>query len=303
MAYFTPSAFEWGIVAETVPGTTPATPAFMRFVHKEGDNINPTHDWYEVDVVRQNRASNGGRRTNIAAEGSLSTVFQRGPANEALLLAASGAGAFASNIARGGNAETSFTIEKTLSATSYQRMTGAMVTGWNLEASYDGGVEVSVDIMGRGITNAATKITGATTGPAPSTQFLTGREITGVSLGGLSGMTYTSMSLSITQDRETINGFGTNAALGVAATSNRKISGSVTFHREDFTPETLLGDAAVPFSFTMGAAANGLTILLPAVFCKMPTDDTDGAKLYCTVEFEADWDATEATDIKITRLA
>lgn len=303
MAYFTPSSFEWAIAAETVPGTTNATPSFLRFVHKEGDNINPAHDWYEVDVVRQNRASNGGRRTNISSTGSLSTVFQRGAANEALLLAAIGAATWTSNVAKGGATETSFTVEKKLSGTSYQRSLGTMLTNWTLDATYEGGVENTIDLMGRQVTSTPTAVTGATYGAAPTTQFLSGREVTGVALGGLSGMTYTSLNLSIAQDRETIGGFGTNSALGVAAAGNRKISGSVTFHREDFTPETLLGDAAVPFTFTVGSGANGLTFLLPAVYCKMPTDDTDGAKLYCTVEFEADWDATEATDIKITRLA
>ncbi|KQN09964.1 hypothetical protein ASE85_03270 [Sphingobium sp. Leaf26] len=255
-------------------------------------------------MLYPNGSGGGGIISETSVTGTLSTQLQRGAAIE-LLLSLGLRGTWVSNVLRGGTSESSVTIEKKLAAAAMRRVTGATVTSTKIEAEYNKYVSVAFDFMGMTYPTATTAITGAVYTPAPAIKGLNGKDVSAISIAGLSGLTYTKMNLTIEQPRESIHGFGSEASQGIAANAGRKITGTISFLRENFTPETTItpSNNVHPMAFTVGSGAQGVTILIPAAACKLPQDQHDGAKNVVDVEFTAQWDATEGTDIKITRLS
>lgn len=301
---FNPSTFSWGIVPEVVQGTTPATPQFQGFIANQSDNMNwDTSGFLESELLYPNGSGGGGVISETTVSGTLSTQLQRGAAVE-LMLALALRGSWATNTLKGGAIESSATIEKKLAAAAYRRVTGATVTSMKIEAEYNKYVSASWDFMGMAYPTATAIVTGATYVAAPAIKGLNGKDVGAISIAGLTGLTYTKFSLNVEQPRESIHGFGSEASQGIAASSNRKVTGTISFLRENFTPETtiLAGANVHPLTFTVGTGAQGLTFLIPAAACKLPQDQHDGAKNVVDIEFTAQWDATENTDIKITRL-
>lgn len=303
MALFDASAFDYAFSKETVNGVTNATtPAFLRLnVRESGTEINANSDELAFDFKRADRTSSGITNVNVHSGGSVSTILQRGDANDLLLSSLLG-NDWATNKLTGSNKNISFTVEKKLSATSYVRQRGSMVNSMSLQVAYDGVAELTYDFLGMDRNSATAALSGATYGNLPTTTALAGINVTGVSLAGMTGLTYLDFSLNIEQDRDPIVGLGSPQATAVLTGGSRRITGSISFLREDFTPETATTGLSV-LTLNLGAGVNGYGIKLPAVTCRLPQDETDGARAIVTVEFTADRDATSGTDIEITRLA
>ena len=66
-----PSDTEFAIVKETVAGTTPATPAFVRLETIVGSNLNATADPIVSATRRKGRTNAGQRLVNPRVEGTL----------------------------------------------------------------------------------------------------------------------------------------------------------------------------------------------------------------------------------------
>lgn len=299
-----PSDTKFYLIAETVPGTTPATPAFQEIAHIPGSTPMEEADFVDSPVLKPNRAAGLGRKTNFRVGGGVQTQLKRDTAHDVLLQSAL-SGTFTTNVLKGGTTDSSFTVERRMlegATTLYKRFAGCQVTSFKLSADPSGIAEATFDVVGMTATTGTAILTGATYAVAANTTPLTGIDVTSVTIAGLTAK-YLSFELTVDSGREALQSFGSTGAFAVAQGSPRSIKLNMTFFRSDHTPETLFrSDNPFAVSITIGAGANGYMITLPACVSTLPQDEEDGAKAIVSVELTPGYDATEQTDIKITKL-
>ena len=311
MAGYNPSDISFAITTEVTPGTTPATGVYKKLDHVPGTAPSYTSDFIESPVLSANRASAGNRKTNFRVENGLKSHLCRDDAIELLMQSAfSGVWTEAGAVGEGGDTlkasdvDTSLTIEKKVagSPTLYSRYNGCQVSKMALSVEASGNAEVSFDVMGMGRTTA-TSASALTYENASSNLKLTGRDVSSVSIAGLTGIQFRSLELSVEHSREARDAFGSASAVGIGTSGNRKVMLKLSFYRTDFTPEAVLvGDAPVAVSFTIGSGVDGFTFTLPAATAAVPADAEDGSKYMVEVEFTARRDETAGTDLMVTRL-
>lgn len=310
MAGYNPSDISFSLIKETTAGTIPGSGALLKFDHVPGTAPAYTSDFIESPVLSAGRASGGNRKVNYRVEQGIKTHFCRDAAIELLLASAlsgtwveAGTVGDAGDTLKAGDTDSSLTIEKKVSGTTslYSRYTGCQVSKFALTVEASGNAEASFDVMGMGRTTATTA-TSLTYSNASTKLKLAGPDVSSVTIAGLTGVQFRSLELSVEHNREAQDAFGSTAAVGIGTSGNRKVMLTLTFYRENFTPESVLaGDAAVAVSFTIGSGAEGYTVTLPAATASVPSDEADGSKYLVKVEFSARRDATLGTDLQITR--
>lgn len=310
MAGYNTSDISFAIIKETVEGTMPTTGALLRIDHVPGTSPTFTTDSIESPVKSQKRASAGNRKTNPRAEGGLKTHLCRDAAIELLMQSVcsgiwteAGVTGEGDDILKAGETDVSLSIEKKIAgaANLFMRYTGCQVTKMTLTCDASSNAEISFDILGMGrvTANAPTALTYT---DSSNKLKLAGEDVNAVSIGGMTGVTFRSLELTVEQSREAKDKFGGIQAFGIGASGNRKVTLKLTFYRENFTPETVLGgNAAVPVSVAIGGTGEGFTFLLPAATASIPADVEDGSKVLVDVEFMAKYDNTAGTDFQITR--
>jgi|GEM_PF-1597461 len=301
-----PSDRSFAIIAETTPGTLPGTGVLLPFDPIPGTRPSFRADELTSPALSRLRASRGSRRSNFRVEGGLRGHFARGAAME-LLLESALSGLWTTNVLRAAATDRSVAIEESLpegGVMLYQRFLGCMVAGFNLECAYDGNAEASFDVLGMS-RQTATAATALTYGTSPTTLPLAGADVSAVSIAGLAGSTapdFVNLTLGVTHNREPQGGFGSAAARAIGTSGARAVTLGLRFYREDFSPETVIGDTPLDVQFTIGAGANGFTFRLPRAFGSIPTDSDDASKALVDVTFTASFDPTLGTDFQITRL-
>lgn len=301
-----PVDIQYAVISEVTAGTTPATPAFKVFPHVVGDNLQIDSEMIESPILLPNRTKATPVKAGYSASGELKTHMARNDAVDIMLESLVG-GTFTSNVLKGGTAIKSMTVEKRFThgaTTHYQRFLGVQVSNMNLSVESKGIADLSFGLTGMGAgAPATTIITGATYPASVSNgKKLTGLDVSNVSVAGITGI-FNSLELSVETNREAFHGFGSANALGVDMNGARDITLTLKLYRENLTPEsTLLNDTAFAVSFTIGSGASGYTVLLPACVSETPKSEDDGVSSFVTLVLKAGYDATEATDIKITRL-
>lgn len=302
-----PSDRSYAIIAEATPGTLPGSGTLLPFDQIPGTRPTFNADQLTSPSMARVRASRGSRRNNFRVDGGLRGHFSRGTANE-LLLQSALSGTWATDVLKAGATDTSFAVEERLiegAGSLYQRFLGCMVAGFTLECAYDGNAEASFDVLGMS-RQTATAATALTYGTSPTTLQLAGPDVTAVTIAGLTGSTapdFVNLSLSVTHNREAQGGFGSTSARAIGTSGARAVTLGLRFYREDFSPETIIGDTPLEVSFTIGSGANGFTFLLPRAFGSIPVDSDDGSKALIDVTFTAAFDPTAGTDLQITRLS
>lgn len=267
MAGYNSSDISFAITKEIEPGKTPTTGAWLRLDHVPGTAPAFTTDSIESPVKTAKRASAGNRKTNPRAEGGLKTHFCRDAAIELLMQSAfsgvwteAGEAGEGDDILKAGDTDTSISIEKKLTGASnlFTRFTGCQVTKMTLTVDASSNAEVTFDILGMGRVTAQIPVPGMTYADASNNLKLAGEDVNMVTIGGLTDVTFRSLELTIEQNRETKDRFGAISAFGIGASGNRKVTLKLSFYRENFQPETVLGgNAAVPVSFTIGGEGEG----------------------------------------------
>lgn len=297
MAFLSSSSFQYGLVKATAGGTIPATPAWQLLQNEQADGINAEHDWLEDGLSRPNGAGGGASRVNKRAVGSFNTVLCRGGAIDEIMNAAISSTGYTSKVAKGGLADIRLFIEKKQADNQYIR-TPVAVSSVTISANYAENVKVTYEVVSTGGTTDTIPVPSATY-VSPAGQLLTGEDVS-ISLGGLTGVSFTDFSFTIEQPREMPGAFGSSTAIATPKSGLRKCTGSVTFYREDFAPETALGGkAAIPIVINFSTGTNGYKVEFPACNVKLPVDDNSGALSLCTVEFIAGYDPTtgKLTDV------
>jgi hypothetical protein len=304
-----PSDTTYAIIAETVEGTTPATPAMLRMDFIPGNTPTYVSDVLTSPTIKPNRASAGQRKLAFRVEGGLDVHFKRDAAIELLLPSALSSGAWAANVIKAGITDTSVTIEKKMldgTTPIYHRFRGCQVSKFQLDVSASEIAKASFDLIGLARDPAAsTIITGATYALPSATLPLTGLDMTSVSISGVSGLVARALTLSVEHDREGRDQFGQANPSSVGTSGFRKVTGNVQFYRTaalNSALATVETDTPNTISFTLGGVGTGYTFTLPAAYTALPADVEDNSKQLISVDFVAGFDNTAGTDLQVTRL-
>ncbi|NWK96706.1 hypothetical protein DM806_13755 [Sphingobium lactosutens] len=305
-----PSDTEFAIVAETVAGTTPATPAFLRLETIVGSNLNATADPIVSSTRRKGRTNAGQRLVNPRVEGTLNTELTSGDAATDLLLESTFSGKFDQDgLLKAGTTETDLTVERkwTDGATlMFSRFFGLQVAEFALNAEFGGIVTADFSFLGRGrATPSNTALAGATYADASTAPKFAGPDVKNIVIGGLGEVDYSTLALTVTQDRATQGKLGSPFARGIG-TAGKTVELVATLYRKDFGPENLIVNGienpAVSIQFDIEFNGAGYRIIIPAAQPSFPEDNEDGANQMVTVTFSPLGDAASGTDIMIQKL-
>jgi len=258
----------------------------------------------QLNTRKANRSSSGQYLSGRRAEGSLEIEFKRDAAVELLMESAFG-GAWTSNVLKGGTGLQSVTVEETHYAAStphYRRHTGCYVD-FSLEAEFNGPSQATFNVLGLATDYDDAIVTGATYTAAGTKPVLLGEAITSLTVGSLTGIVPTALSLSVAHEREAKGGFG-SASASFIGTGRRTIEGSIKFLASDLAAMALVasGPATIAISWTMGSGVNGYSFSIPSAVIAIPQDSEDGTALEIEVPFVADYNSGQASDIVVTRL-
>ncbi|MHB9879090.1 phage tail tube protein [Pacificimonas sp. ICDLI1SI03] len=299
----TPTDIEYSVIKETTPGTLPGTGALLKLpVDTTATVPQFTSDMITSPVSRPNRSVEAYRRVNFRTEGNFGLHLAQNAALE-LLMSSVLSNAWASSVLKGGKIDQPFSFEEKLAADQFKRYLGCYGNSLQLQMDFNGNATLTIGWAGVGMTTAASA-TSLTSTPAATSKKLTGLDAGTVSIGGVPGLVFNRMSLSITQPRETQGQFGTPAAYGVGANGARDITMELRAYHGDLTPyqQFLTSDTPVAVTATVGSAGNGFTFALPAGVPESPQQEKGGSALMNVIRFRGQYDATADTDVSITKL-
>lgn len=305
-----PSDTEFAIVKETVAGETPATPAFVRLETIVGSNLNATADPIVSSTRRKGRTNAGQRLVNPRVEGTLNTELTADDAATELLLESAFSGSFDEDgLLKAGTTETDLSIERRWidgNTSMYTRYFGCQVSEFALNAEFGGIVTADFSVLGRGrATPSNAAIAGATYADASTAAKFAGPDVKNIVIGGLGEVDYSTLTLTVTQDRSTQGKLGSPFARGIG-TAGKTIELVAMLYRKDFGPENLIvngienPEVSIQFDIVFDNA--GYRIIIPAAQPSFPEDSEDGANQMVSVTFSPLGDAVSGTDIMIQKL-
>ena len=201
MTIATGSRHDMAYVAETVFGTTPATPVLKPIRHT-GTTLGLSKDAIESEELRQDRQVANFRHGNKSVAGDLNVELSYGTFDD--LIEATLAGTWATDVLKAGTTRRSFTIERYhTDIGKYLRSTGCSFNALSLSVAPNSMVTGSLSVIGKGFSVASVAITGATysaeSTTAPFDSF-TGS----ITEGGSSIAVVTSIDLSIDNGMEAL---------------------------------------------------------------------------------------------------
>lgn len=303
------SAIRRAYIAEVTPGTTPSTPTFqvMRTTSGSMRNNKQTGQSAEIQADRNVRQE---YLLGLGASGSYPVEMTYG--SHDALMAAALFGTWSTNVLKNGITRQFFTFEETyeMGATdSFRRFPMSMVSRMQLSMEARREITASFDIMARQEALATAAISGATYTAANTKTVMT----SGVSVGSLTVGTLsdqprlTSFSLDVNnnlRERPTIGSLYTDVDLQFGE-GLCDVTGSFTaYFTSNELYQAVLDHGGGEIEVTLGHVADEhYTILLPnAVFLDGAVQVGGGTEdVMMQVPFRAQYDASEACSIKITR--
>lgn len=301
---FSPVDTTYQIIKETTAGTLPGSGTWLASgVDITGTLPNLEADTITSPVARPTRSVEGARRVNYRGEGAFALHLQQSLFIE-LLMSSVLSAAWASSVLKGGNVDQPFAVEEKIATSQYRRFLGNYGNNLSLNCDFNGNALLNVGFMGMsGVT--ATSASSIADGTPGTTQKQTGLDVGTVSIGALSGLVFNRAQLTIEQPRAVQGQFGAASAYGIGATGPRNVRLEVECYHADLAPYTayLNSDTPVAASLTIGGAGTGYTFLLPAAVPETPKRANSDSAVMTRLAFVGVHDGTEATDIKITKLA
>lgn len=297
-------------VAETVAGTTPATPVFknMRITSENlvanfetlvSQELNTTADVGEV------------RRGGLSVSGDINFELHRDGGFEDFLAAAL-RGTWATNVLKTGVLRPSFTLERKIineaAAAQYFRFLGAYINGFSLNITPDEFVTGGFRMTGFGTEAATTIVTGATyTGPiaASTNPPMSGIDVTSVAVSGATGVDFTSLTIDVDNNnriqRKLAAAGGKARGVGYG---RRNITGQITSYFETLTHyQQFLNNDSPSITAVVSDGTNSYTIVLPRVRItggEVPNPGVD-QDLILTLNYQAVYNTATSCSMQITR--
>lgn len=290
-------------IPEVTWGTTPATPELTSFPVTNW-NMRENRDIYESKDLRSDR------QVAMIRHGFRSTALDFGFELkhgifdwflEAVLF-----GSFSSNVLKGGVTAKSFLVEgQNADITQFRRANGFMANTLSVKIGTEGIVTCTGSMIGKSMTLAGTTIdnAGGYTNPAAKTS-MTGYNLTllegGGSIAVVSGLEFT-----INNGLDPAKVLGSTSAAQVFS-GRQKVTGKLSAYFENSTLlNKFLNESASSLSVQLAdPSSNTLTFLLPNIRYTGGGADVSGESgLQLDMPFQAIYDNTEATSIKVTRSA
>lgn len=297
--------FSMSAIKEVEPGVVPTTGSRVEVPIKT-DQAPPvlTTAQIEDDTKRPNREGNAAASGHSMVELELSLVSRGGELIDMLIESAISGEFDGSDIAKGSDKDSTFTIFSTLkSGNAGQALvyvdSGCMVRSWSVTATAKEGAEVSFGILGtkreEEETESALPLIKT---PATAVRHLYS-DVT-VTVGDQE-LAYSSLEFSTEQERDVRVILGQIAANDIYTSGTRTTSLTIKAYRESFAVNAL-ANTNMPVEFTIGTAGNGYKITLPFAKLMTPTDELDDSGLLVNLEFNAGFDNTTEAGIIVERL-
>lgn len=293
-------------IRESTFGVTPASPAFQN-IRKTSFNLALSKNSSQSDELRQDRQiahhKHGGRSVagDIAFELSAKTF-------DDFLESALG-GTWVSNVLKAGVLRRSYTLEGYFSDIApvnnpWHRFTGCEINAFNLSVPTEGKVNGSFAFMGKDMTVNSALIAGATYAAVTTTEVIdsftgtieeggdTSGIVTEVSLALANGLTAKPSAFSKTTLQHSIG--------------RSNLTGQMTVYFENSVLlEKFIADESSSLQFTLNDdAGNAYTFFLPKIeYTGAPLNISGEGPIPLAMPFQALYDETEGTNIKITRVA
>lgn len=253
------SDYKVTILPEATFGVVPTTGPRYEFPRVQGNGLL-TKDYGAIDstTIRPGRNSNGARRGNQSVSGSLEMNAITAPLID-LLIESALSGKFVGSTLKAGQTDSSFTHIAELAANTFQISSGCMVTSFTLTANAAEGVSYSFDITGvkqNETTTFAGTFTPVTIDDAA--YEYQGSEVLNIVAAGTTNLKYSTLTLTVGQDRSARNTLSSNVAFGLATTGARTVSLEMSVWREagvDYT--SVFNGEKQTFDFDLGLADYG----------------------------------------------
>ena len=302
MAFAQGSRSSLAYIAETAFGTTPATPTFA-YLPFNTHSIDLSKDRVEGNEIQSDRMTRVDRHGNKQAGGSVEVDLRKGDFDE--FIESAFFSSFSTDVVKIGTTPKYFTIEDAAEDISqYRTFTGMAVSGMSVSIAPNQMVSTTFDMVGKDMTQAATTAsTGGTPTAATSNQPFDSYSGT-ISDGGSAVSIVTSIDFSIQNSLAPTFVVGSDAAQSLEY-GRAVVEGTMTVYYEDatlinkFLNET---ESTIEVSVDDPTGLNSYTFLFPRVKyngASVPVQNPQSRLI--TMPFVGLYDATEATNIKLTR--
>jgi len=302
MAFAQGSRSSLAYIAETAFGTTPASPTFA-YLPFNTHSIDLSKDRVEGNEIQSDRMTRVDRHGNKQAGGSVEVDLRKADFDE--FIESAFFSSFSTDVVKIGTTPKYFTIEDAAEDISqFRKFTGMAVSGMSVSIAPNQMVSTTFDMVGKDMTQAATTAsTGGTPTAASSNQPFDSYSGT-ISDGGSAVSIVTSIDFSIQNSLAPTFVVGSDAAQSLEY-GRAVVEGTMTVYYEDatlinkFLNET---ESTIEVSVDDPTAANSYTFLFPRVKyngASVPVQNPQSRLI--TMPFVGLYDATEGTNIKLTR--
>lgn len=292
-------------VAESVPGTTPATPAFqnLRFT---SESFNPALRHVTSNEIRPDRNVADLILVGAEAAGEFGFELSYGSFDE--LLESVFQSTWNTDVLENGITPKSFTIEKTFetgATDQFHRYRGCMANTFSLNCRAGEIVTGNMGFLAKDMVSAQAPVAGATyADPNTNPVINAANHFANLAITGVTAPQITSLSLSVTNNLRQQPVIGSIFSKGVGA-GRFVVTGEIEAYFENADLfETYLNDEYTDLSFRLGGlSALAYDFLLPKIKLSGGEVVTGGndQDVMGRFQFQAIYDATEGTTLQITR--
>ena len=302
MAFSQGSRSSLAYIAETTFGTTPTTPTFANLPFNT-HSLDLTKDRVEGNEIQADRMPRVDRHGNRQAGGSIEVDL--GKADYDAFLESAFLSSFSTNVLKIGTTPKYFSIEDAANDISQFRLfKGMSVSTLNVSIAPNQMVTATFDMVGKTMTQAGS--TGSTGGSptAPSGNAPFDSYSGAIEDGGSSLAIVTSIDFSLTNSFAPTFVIGSDSAQSLEY-GRAVVEGTMTVYYED---ETLINkflnetESAIEVSVNDPTGNSAYTFLFPRVKyngASVPVQNPQSRLI--TLPFVSLYDATEATNLKLTR--
>lgn len=287
-------------VAEVTPGTTPASPS-MKTMRSTSCSLAVQKEVYQSAEVRADRQLVDLRHGTFRVEGDLGFELSYGSQDD--FLAAALMGTWTTNVLKAGTLQQFFTVERGFTdMAQYLAFRGVTVNTMTLEIPASGIVTGSFGLLGlSAATPAGAQI--AAPAAAPTTEVMDAARGS-LSEGGAPLSIITAMSLNLTNNVEQVFVVGSNQAADTIDGMSILTGQCTMLFKNATLLNKFLNETVTSLSVTIADPANNrYQIDLPRVKYTTGNPPQDGGgPILLEMGFTALRDATEATNLKITRI-
>lgn len=293
-------------VAETTYGTTPASPSFTN-VRMTGEGLQPDINNIQSSEIRPDRNASDQVQVGGSGTGNIDVEMSYGGFMddwlEGLMMSS-----WETNVLKNASTVKSFTLEKTFeqgATDQFERYKGAVINGMNLSMDVNQAATASFDFMAKKPTNDQAEIALATYTAVNTNPIMdTSNSLSGITMAGVSGVEFTSLSLNITNNVRVQDVLGSSDIRGVGL-GQFNVTGTATvyFENSDLYDLFLAGTAA-DLSFKLGGASAknyGFDIGTLKFQTLNVNAGGNNQDVFVQVGFQGFIDASDAATLKITR--